>query len=381
MKQLSIAIVVIFFGFSLVLADEPTAEQTRSQLSSQARQMVALGVTEAAAAQLQNRFQESQMVQVRAIVEAAKAEDLPIEPLVDKALEGIAKNIPAERIVQALQQVRGRYTAAAETAEEITPSQARQRALTRTMAQAMAAGMPPEDIGAIADRLQTRKRDMTREECDDLAEATFTAARDMVRMGAQSETVAETLNLALDGDYSAEQMQRIRSQFMHQAQQTDAEMAANQFRERVRTGQDGTDTGSGDGSGSGAGYGKDADNGKGNGGGSSGSGNGSGSGGGGNAGGDSGSGSGGAGNGGGSSSGSGGDSDSGNSGSGNNDNGSDSGDSSAGSGGGSSSGNGSSGSGNADGGSGSAGGSGGSGGGGSSGGSGSSGSGSGGGKK
>jgi phosphoserine phosphatase len=343
--------------------------------------MVALGVTEAAAAQLQNRFQASQMVQVRVIVEAAKAEDLPIEPLVDKALEGIAKDIPAERIVQALQQVRGRYTAAAETAEEITPSQARQRALTRTMAQAMAAGMPPENIEAIADRLQTRKRDMTREACDELAEATFTAARDMVRMGAQSETVAETLNVALDGDYSAEQMQRIRSQFMHQAQQTDAEMVANQFRERVRTGQDETDTGSGDGSGSGAGYGKDADNGKGNGGGGSGSGSGSGSGGGGNAGGDTGSGSGGAGNGGGGSGGSGGDSDSGNSGSGNNDNdsGSDSGNSSAGGGGGSSSGSGdgSSGSGNSDSGSGS--GSGGSSGG--SGGSGSSGSGSGGGKK
>jgi hypothetical protein len=254
-KQISVGLLIFLVSVSPAWADEPVAEQTRVQLSNQAREMVALGVPQAVAARLQNRFQETQMAQVRAIVKAAKYEDLPIEPLVDKALEGIAKNVSAEGIVQALQQVRGRYAAAASAAREITPTRPRQRTLTRIVAQAMAAGMVPEDITSIADRLQPRQRDMTREECDELAEATFTAARDMVRMGTASEAVAETLNVALEGGYTAEQMQRIRSQFMHQAQQTDADMVANQFRERVRTGQDVADTGAGEGNG--PGYGKD----------------------------------------------------------------------------------------------------------------------------
>jgi hypothetical protein len=217
--------------------------------------MVAQGVPEAAAAKLQNRFQKAQMMQVGAIVAAARAEGLPIEPLVDKALEGIAKNVSAERIVLAMQQVSGRYAVASAKAQEITPTQICQQTLTRTMAQAMAAGMLPEDITAIGNRLQTRKLGMTREECDELAEATLMAARDMVRMGASSEAVTETLNVALEGEYTVEQMQRIRSQFMHQAQQTDADLVANQFRERVRTGQDVADTGAGEGGG--VGHGKD----------------------------------------------------------------------------------------------------------------------------
>jgi hypothetical protein len=247
---------VFFLYFGHVWADEPVSEQTRTRQSAELRQLVDMGVPETVAAKMQSRFKTSQMVQVRSIVQAAEAQGLPIEPLADKVLEGIAKNVSADRIVQAMEQVRSRYAAAVADAREITPTRARQQALTRTMAQAMAAGMPPEALETITNRLRSRGRTMTQAECDQLAETAFTAARDMARMGASGEVVAETVNLALDDGYTAEQMQRMRSQFMHQARQIDADMVANQFRERVRAGQDVADDATmGGGSGAGSGYG------------------------------------------------------------------------------------------------------------------------------
>ena len=249
MKRIIICTMAFFLSYSLAFsqawADDPVSQQTRTRQSAELRQLVDMGVPETVAHKMQSRFEASQMVQVQSILQTAKAQGLPIEPLADKALEGIAKNVPADRIVQAMEQVQSRYAAAMADAQEITPTQTRQRSLTRTMAQAMSAGMQPEEIEAIADRLRTRKRTMTRDECDQLAETTFTAARDMVRMGASGEVVADTINVAIEEGYTADQMQHIRSQFMHQAQQIDANMVANQFRERVRTGQDVADDGGG----------------------------------------------------------------------------------------------------------------------------------------
>jgi hypothetical protein len=275
----------LFQALALAWADDPVSQQTRTQYSAELRQMVDMGVPETVANKMQSRFEASQMVQVQSILQTAKAQGLPIEPLADKALEGIAKKVPADRIVKAMEQVQSRYAAAMADAQEITPTQARQRSLSRTMAQAMSAGMQPEEIEAIADRLRTRERTMTRDECDQLAETTFTAARDMVRMGASAAVVADTINMAIEEGYTADQMQHIRSQFMHQAQQIDADMVANQFRERVRTGQDVGDDGSGTGqgkddagSGAGSGYGNSGAQSGGNGGSTSGSGNSDGSG-------------------------------------------------------------------------------------------------------
>jgi hypothetical protein len=252
-KRIIICTLVFLFYFAQAWANEPVSEQTRTRQSAELRQLLDMGVPEPVAVKMLSRFETSQMLQVRRIVQAAESQGLPIEPLADKAVEGIAKNISADRIVQAMEQVRSRYAEAVAEAREITPTRARQQILTRTMAQAMSAGMQPDEIEAIAGHLRSRGRTMTRDECDQLAETTYTAARDMIRMGASGEVVADTINQALDDGYSAAQMQRMRSQFMHQAQQADADMVAHQFRERVRAGQDvmeGSHMGSGSGSGS-----------------------------------------------------------------------------------------------------------------------------------
>ena len=158
MRVVCIAVLMV----TLSAASLGAAEQTATQLNTQAMQMVAMGVSPEAAAQLQNRFQEQQMVQVRNMIQAAKQQDLPVDAIVDKALEGIAKNIEARSIVNAMEQVRSRYAVARAEAVQMTQVQDRQRSMTRTMAHAMAAGMPPEDMAAIAAQGRTRQRTITR---------------------------------------------------------------------------------------------------------------------------------------------------------------------------------------------------------------------------
>ncbi len=285
MKKLLSMILVLACSVAFAWADEPVAARTSTQLNAQARQMVELGVPAEAAAQMQNSFQEQHMVQARNIVQAAKQMGLPVGPVVDKAVEGMAKQVAARDIVAAMEQVRGRYATAMAEAQQMTQTRSRQQTMTQTMAQAMAAGMPPEDVSAVAAQVRSRQRTMTHAAYEELAQKTFTAARDMSRMGLSSKSVKDTLSLALQNQYSARQMNQMRSQFMQQAKNAKAEVVADRLQAQVRAGgiaagQKGAASGGASGSGgSGSGSANGGGSGSGNGGGGSGGGNGGGNGG------------------------------------------------------------------------------------------------------
>jgi hypothetical protein len=305
-NKLLSTILVLVCSVSLAWAAEPVAAQISTQLNAQARQMVELGVPAEAAAKMQNCFQQQQMIQARNTVQAAVAQGVPVGPVVDKAMEGMAKKAAAQNIVAAMEQVRSRYAAAIAEARQITRTRSRQRAMTQAMAQAMAAGMPAEDMSAIAAQVRSRRQTMAHTDFEELAEKTCVAARDMARMGLSSKAVKDTLSLALQNQYSAKQMNQIRSQFMQQAKNAKAEVVADRLQAQVRAGGNGAQQGTASGGAAGSGSnGSSSGNGGSSNGGGSDSGNGGGSG--------SGSGSGSdSGNGGGSGSGSGSGSDSGN---------------------------------------------------------------------
>jgi len=64
--------------------------------------IVATSVVEAQEPRLEGRFDPATSAVVNQLIDSARASRLPIEPIVDKALEGAAKRAPAERIVAAL---------------------------------------------------------------------------------------------------------------------------------------------------------------------------------------------------------------------------------------------------------------------------------------
>ncbi|MGD9366140.1 MAG: hypothetical protein PVH87_10605 [Desulfobacteraceae bacterium] len=276
-KTINIFLMLLVFNVS-AWADDHVEAQTRTQLNEQAQQMVSMGVPYEAAVKMQNRFHKQQMVRARNIIQNAIQQGVPVDPVVDKALEGMAKNVSEQQIVRAMEQVRNRFAVAQLEARQITRNRSRQQTMTRTMAHTMAAGMPPEDVSAIAAQIRSRQRTMAREEYEALAQETCLTARDMARMGVSSQTVKDTVSMALQNGFSATQMNQMRSRFMHQSQNTSPGLVANQFKSHVRAGKDFSREGAGGGSGS-SGTGSGVNSGGGAGSGSGGNGNGDGSGG------------------------------------------------------------------------------------------------------
>jgi len=228
---------MLLVGFTIALADTPTDQSAVTQLSSHAQQMVDMGVQAEDAAKMQNSFQEQQMVHARQIVMAAKQQGLPVAPVVGKALEGIAKKVAVPNILRAMEQVRSRYAMALTQARQLSVESDRQRTMTRTMAQAMAAGISNKDVSELAYQVQARKGVTPADTYGELAEKTFMTARDMARMGVSSSNVKATLSLALQNQYTVSQMTRLQTQFMQQSRTKPANTVVTQFQDQVRAGK------------------------------------------------------------------------------------------------------------------------------------------------
>lgn len=85
---------------ALLVTASPAAAQDASSLAGRTQRQ-ALGV-EGIDQRLASRFPASVAVRFAAVVDSARREGLPTEPLVLRALEGGAKGVPADRIQSAL---------------------------------------------------------------------------------------------------------------------------------------------------------------------------------------------------------------------------------------------------------------------------------------
>lgn len=108
-----------------------------------------LAAQEDVSARLAGRVPPAVAVAVTALVDSARARGLPGTPLVDKALEGGVKGVPAERIVAAVRTVLDQLDAAA-TAVRGAVGQPPAADAVEAGAFAMAAGLTAGDVGEIA---------------------------------------------------------------------------------------------------------------------------------------------------------------------------------------------------------------------------------------
>ena len=93
--------------------DDGLPDPVTEQIRNQTRAMINAGIPEDAAikmtrAMVQNKFQEKTIQKAQQVVMDTVDRDLPAEPVMNKAHEGMAKNIPQERIVQAMAKLTGR---------------------------------------------------------------------------------------------------------------------------------------------------------------------------------------------------------------------------------------------------------------------------------
>jgi len=100
-------------------------------------------------ARLAGRVPPAIAAAVSALADSARARGLPVAPLVDKALEGVVKGVPADRILPAVRTVLDQLDAAA-TALRGTGGTPPSDDAVEAGGFALAAGLTPGDLGAIA---------------------------------------------------------------------------------------------------------------------------------------------------------------------------------------------------------------------------------------
>ena len=301
MKNVFCILFAVFFGVGIAMADdvddqlptsapEPLRAQTRAMIQSGIPSDDAIKMTRA---MLQDQFELQQMMQAQHIVMNAHQQGLPVKPITDKAYEGIAKQVRAAAIVQAMQNVRSRYAFAYSRAALVNPNTKEQQQLGNRLAACLAAGLNKEDAERIMTRLQERTQKMDQTRAHALSVETLNMTRNMARLGASSTETANVVCLALQQGYAAGEMKQMHHSFMSQARHGAAGELAKSYSKALQHGQSNPRSGgsgrgpgvsggqgvSGESGGSGASGGGSGSGGSGNGNGSGGSSDGSGSGG------------------------------------------------------------------------------------------------------
>ena len=304
---------------ALCLAAESTAlsDAVQAQIEAQAKEMNAAGVPAEPARNMltmmhQHQFTHENIVKAQNTVMSCANNELPTEPVMSKAMGGMAKNASQQQVIAAMQTVQNRYASSSSMAKTMSKDKATVATLTHAIADSMAAGMKSGDMEVIALQVKNQNRTQAKNKNDEnqLAIQTMQTTRTMARLGLASAQVSDTICQALQNQYTHKEMEQLRHQMANQVHQQTPQQIANQYASAIgKGGSHGGENqgghGSGDGGlggkgpgdggagGSSGGSGGNGSGSDGNGGGSSGSGSGSGSGGGGNGGGSGSSGSGG----------------------------------------------------------------------------------------
>jgi len=166
---------------------------------------------------LRSRFGEEFALKAQLMIGKAKEEGLPVEPIMEKAYEGMAKGVQAEKILQAMNKVRNRYQYADVHAKGFTEDKNDRNHIRNTIAQCLAAGLADNDVRNIAYKLRLRAQRMTNAEAVELAAEAFGAARDMVRLGASTMAATNAVGQALEHGYIAKDIKTMRDSFISHA--------------------------------------------------------------------------------------------------------------------------------------------------------------------
>jgi hypothetical protein len=293
MKRILPIILIVFLCVLPAWGDEVDdglPNKATEQIRTRTRAMINAGIAGDEAVKMtrmmiQNRFQNRNTLRAQQIAIDATENGLPAEPVMNKAFEGMAKNVPEDRVVQAMEKTRDRYSHAYRHANEFTPNRDEANDIGNALAQGFAAGMAKGDVDRTMEVLRQRTRQMTRSRTEELAKESCLALRTMARRGVSSEIAADVVGMALQQQYTAQEMQQMHNMFMIRSMSVDPTMLAqhyayaikqgvragnlnrSQMGETAQTGKNsgtngsgssGGDSGGGSGSGSGSGSGGDS---------------------------------------------------------------------------------------------------------------------------
>lgn len=162
------------------------------------------------------------------VSETAKA-GIPIEQVIHKAYEGMAKNVPEEILVKALEKTRMRYAFAFQRARAFVRSKDDLKQLGGVMADCMAASVVEKDMDQITEQLRIRVKENEESHGKNLAEQSFLLGRSMARMGVSSEKVRDVVCIALIKQYTPNDMMELQKHFSRQARSGSAVKLADEY--------------------------------------------------------------------------------------------------------------------------------------------------------
>jgi hypothetical protein len=285
MKNIILTIFIVVCFTSPAFADESQnlSQQAMESVEQQTREMSKLGIPEAQAQKMlaqmvQNRFAKQNRIRAQQVVMDTAKAGLPTEPVISKAMEGMAKQAKEQQVIAAMETVHNRYARANRSAKSLSENKKSIDTLTTVMADSMAAGMTVQDMEAVMSQLQVqvqnRQQTQNKAENEQLAIQTMKTVRTMARLGVLSPDVSDTVCQALQNQYTHREMKQLRHQIATRANQQTPLQIANKHAGSIGKGGDaGGNSGSG-GSGSGSGGSGSGSGGSGSGSGGSGSGSG-----------------------------------------------------------------------------------------------------------
>jgi hypothetical protein len=188
-------------------------------------------------AMLQNKFDEQHIQLAHALMIEAKNSGMPVQPLMNKAFEGMAKGVPPPMILSAMETVQSRNAFAFRRAAKLTNDRSRTENLGRTLAAGLAAGLTEEDADTITEMAQQRAGSMNSDQAYSLALESFQTARDVSRLGVSSQTATSMVTRALDEGFNHEDLRTMRSSFMMQVQHAEPESLARGYTSAIQEGR------------------------------------------------------------------------------------------------------------------------------------------------
>ena len=222
----------------VILAAAASADEVDQRLSQlptpvqeRTREMIRAGVRTEEAVQLvqgmqTNRFQMEHMLKAQAIVLEAQNKGLPTMPVINKALEGMAKQVPPERTLQAMETVRSRYVFAYGQSSALTSEKKHAERLGNLLAESLAAGFSEQDASRTISRLQEQSPTLSTDGLSQLAEACLAMARDMSRLGVSSALTGQVISGAITNGLSASAIAGMNQSMLAQSQNQSAQSLA-----------------------------------------------------------------------------------------------------------------------------------------------------------
>jgi hypothetical protein len=236
---------MLFFGFIIPLyaddVDDSLPVKTSEQLKSSTREMIQAGMDKDDAititrSMIQNRFSEPNILKAQKIIKNAQQANLPVEPVMNKAYEGMSKKIQEKKILNAMEKTLSRHAYAYEHARKLSDDKAQIEKTGKLLAQGMAAGLAKEDADHIMSQLRERIRLRDQQENNELCEKTLLLTRNMMRLGTSSTDGALMVGNALQNGFSAQEMEKMMNTFMHQSRFQAPDALANQYANQIQNG-------------------------------------------------------------------------------------------------------------------------------------------------